>query len=146
MLFDQKLKCAMQELHLNQAQICGLTGKSKGSVSQYLAGKQVPSEEVQREIATALGLASNYFEKPEKRIDVLPSSELRNKVIPRLDVCEAARIMNMSHTTVRAGLQQGVFPWGYAIHTSDNRWTYFINAKRFAEIEGIAEGEYVNEN
>ena len=79
-------------------------------------------------------------------MDVLPSSELRNKVIPRLDVCEAARIMNMSHTTVRAGLQQGVFPWGYAIHTSDNRWTYFINAKRFAEIEGIAEGECVNEN
>ena len=27
--------------------------------------------------------------------------------------------------------------WGYAIHTSDNRWVYFINAKRFAEIEGI---------
>ena len=137
MLFDQKLKCAMQELHLNQAQISGLTGKSKASVSQYISGKQVPSEEVQREIATALGLASNYFAKSEKRMDVLPSSELRNKVIPRLDVCEAARIMNMSHTTVRAGLQQGVFPWGYAIHTSDNRWTYFINAKRFAEIEGI---------
>lgn len=31
----------------------------------------------------------------------------------------------------------GVFPWGYAIKTSANRWTYFINAKRFAEIEGI---------
>lgn len=27
--------------------------------------------------------------------------------------------------------------WGYGIHTSDNRWVYFINAKRFAEIEGI---------
>lgn len=36
------------------------------------------------------------------------------------------------------GLQQGVFPWGYAVHTSDNRWSYFINAKRFAEVEGIA--------
>ena len=40
--------------------------------------------------------------------------------------------------TVRKGLQQGVFPWGYAVHTSDNRWSYFINAKRFAEVEGIA--------
>ena len=138
MLFNQKLKQAMQELHLNQAQICGLTGKSKASVSNYLSGKQVPSEEAQQEIATALGLASNYFAKPEKRVDALPSSELRNKVIPRMDVREAARIMNMAHTTVRAGLQQGVFPWGYAIHTSDNRWTYFINAKRFAGIEGIA--------
>lgn len=35
------------------------------------------------------------------------------------------------------GLQQGVFPWGYAVHTSGNRWAYFINAKRFAETEGI---------
>ncbi len=35
------------------------------------------------------------------------------------------------------GVQQGVFPWGYAIHTSEHRWSYFINAKRFAEIEGV---------
>ncbi|WP_461879832.1 helix-turn-helix domain-containing protein [Fusicatenibacter sp.] len=36
----------MQELHLNQRQVCGMTGKSKGSVSQYLSGKQIPSEDV----------------------------------------------------------------------------------------------------
>ena len=47
MTFSEKLKQAMQELHQNQRQICGLTGKSKGSVSQYLSGKQVPSVEVQ---------------------------------------------------------------------------------------------------
>ena len=33
--------------------------------------------------------------------------------------------------------QSCVFPWGYAIHTSEHRWSYFINAKRFAEIEGV---------
>ena len=121
----------------DQVQICGLTGKSKGSISQYLSGKQVPSEDVQKSIATALGLASDYFAKPEKAVVTLPKAELRNKVIERLDVCEAAKIMQMNHNTVREGLKQGVFPWGYAIHTSDNRWTYFINAKRFAEIEGL---------
>lgn len=136
-MFDKKLKQAMQDLHLNQVQICGLTGKSKGSISQYLSGKQVPSEDVQKSIATALGLASDYFAKPEKAVVTLPKAELRNKVIERLDVCEAAKIMQMNHNTVREGLKQGVFPWGYAIHTSDNRWTYFINAKRFAEIEGL---------
>ena len=66
MTFSEKLKQAMQELHLNQRQICGLTGKSKGSVSQYLSGKQVPSVEVQSSIATALGLEADYFEKLEK--------------------------------------------------------------------------------
>lgn len=136
-MFSEKLKKAMQELHLNQVQVCGLTGKSKGSISQYLSGKQVPSEDVQRSIAVALGLASDYFAKPEKGTTMLPKTELRNKVIERLDVCEAAKLLQMNHNTVREGLKQGVFPWGYAIHTSDNRWTYFINAKRFAEIEGL---------
>ena len=136
-MFGEKLKQAMQDLHLNQVQVCGLTGKSKGSISQYLSGKQVPSEAVQRSIAVALGLASDYFAKPEKGTTMLPKTELRNKVIERLDVCEAAKLLQMNHNTVREGLKQGVFPWGYAIHTSDNRWTYFINAKRFAEIEGL---------
>lgn len=136
-MFSEKLKQAMQDLHLNQVQVCGLTGKSKGSISQYLSGKQVPSEDVQRSIAVALGLASDYFAKPEKGTTMLPKTELRNKVIERLDVCEAAKLLQMNHNTVREGLKQGVFPWGYAIHTSDNRWTYFINAKRFAEIEGL---------
>ena len=54
MTFSEKLKQAMQELHLNQRQVCGMTGKSKGSVSQYLSGKQIPSEDVQSAIAVAL--------------------------------------------------------------------------------------------
>ena len=56
MTFSEKLKQAMQELHLNQRQVCGMTGKSKGSVSQYLSGKQIPSDDVQSAIAVALGL------------------------------------------------------------------------------------------
>lgn len=56
MLFSEKLKHAMQDLHLNQIQVVGLTGKSKGSISQYISGKQVPSEAAQRDIAISLGL------------------------------------------------------------------------------------------
>lgn len=137
MTFNEKLKQAMQELHLNQRQVCGMTGKSKGSVSQYLSGKQIPSEDVQADIAVALGLEENYFSKKEESVVALPTIELRNGVIPRLDVEKAAKLLGMNHNTVRKGLQQGVFPWGYGIHTSENRWVYFINAKRFVEIEGV---------
>ena len=137
MTFSEKLKQAMQELHLNQRQVCGRTGKSKGSVSQYLSGKQIPSKDVQAAIAVALGLEENYFSKKEETIVVLPTTELRNGVIQRLDVEKAAKLLGMNHNTVRKGLQQGVFPWGYGIHTSENRWVYFINARRFAEIEGV---------
>ena len=138
MTFSEKLKQAMQELQLNQRQICGLTGKSKGSVSQYLSGKQVPSVEVQSSIATALGLEADYFERLDDQITILQSSEVRNGTIPKLLPEVAAKYLGMDKGTVRRGLQQGVFPWGYAVRTSENRWAYFINARRFAEIEGVS--------
>lgn len=134
MEFSEKLKEAMQDLDLNQKQVVGMTGKSKGSISQYLSGKQVPSEKAQSDIAVSLGLNPDYFKNEENLVSChIP----RKGTIPRLDVVKAAQLMGMNHDTVRKGLQQGVFPWGYAIHTSENRWTYFINAKRFTEIERI---------
>lgn len=137
MEFAKKLKKAMQELNLNQRQVVALTGKSKGSVSQYLSEKQIPTEEVQSAIATALGLESDYFAKDDERVVVLPSNEIRDGKIPKMLPEVAAAYLGMDKKTVREGLQQGVFPWGYAIRTSENRWVYFINAKRFAEIEMI---------
>ncbi len=134
MKFAEKLRETMKDLNLNQKQVAGLTGKSKGSISQYLSGKQVPSEKSQSDIAVSLGLEPDYFKNEENAVSFrIP----REGVIRRLDVVKAAQLMGMNHDTVRKGLQQGVFPWGYAIHTSQNRWVYFINAKRFAEIERI---------
>ena len=134
MNFSEKLKKAMQDLGINQAKVVSLTGKSKGSISQYLSGKQTPSAEVQRDIAVSLGLNPDYFEQET------PTLELAKKTngVQTLDVMVAAKLMHMNHVTVRKGLQQGVFPWGYAIKTSENRWVYFINAIRFAEIERVA--------
>lgn len=138
MKFAEKLKKAMQELGLNQRQVVTLTGKSKGSVSQYLSGKQIPSEDVQSAMAVSLGLDADYFTKDDERLVILPASEVRDGKIPRLLPEVAATYLGMDKATVRKGLQQGVFPWGYAVQTSEHRWAYFINARRFAEVEGIA--------
>lgn len=139
MTFAEELKKAMQDLNLNQRQVVTLTGKSKASVSQYLSGKQTPSEDVQSSIAVSLGLASDYFTSvDQEELPVMLPIEVKAGTIPKLDVTKAAKMMGMNHNTVRKGLQQGVFPWGYAVHTSGNRWAYFINAKRFAETEGIS--------
>lgn len=100
MLFSEKLKQAMQDLHLNQIQVVGLTGKSKGSISQYISGKQVPSEAAQRDIAISLGLEENYFSKKGEDIVVFPKKEVRNGIIQKLEVTEAAKILGMTHTTV----------------------------------------------
>jgi transcriptional regulator with XRE-family HTH domain len=123
----------MLQLGINQTQVVGMTGKSKGSVSMYLNDKTVPSVQVQSEIAISLGLDADYFEQDEEPVVKIAKSG----TIQRLDVKVAAKLLQMNHTTVEKGLKQRVFPWGYAIHTSENRWVYFINAKRFAEIEGV---------
>lgn len=135
MNFSEKLKVAMQQLGINQAKVVALTGKSKGSISQYLSGKQTPSEMLQRDIAVSLGLTPEYFEHEEAA--VVKIAKTGSGYIPSLDVAVAAKMLRMNHNTVRKGLQQGVFPWGYAIKTSEKRWVYFINAARFAEIEGV---------
>lgn len=137
MTFSEKLKKAMHDLELNQRQVCGLTGKSKGSVSQYLSGKQIPSEKAQSDIAVSLGLDPDYFTTEEEK-PVIVKEALTDGKIRRMLPEEAAVYLGMDKGTVRKGLQQGVFPWGYAVKTSENRWSYFINANRFAAIEGVS--------
>lgn len=131
-MFGEKLRRIMQEMNLTQAQVAGLTGCSKAAISQYLSGKNVPGEEKRRDIAVSLGLNPDHFEREDR----WPREMASGKHIPRMSVTEAADALGLHHVTVRKGLQQGVFPWGYAIKTSGNRWVYFINAKRFLEIEG----------
>lgn len=137
--FSEKLRTTMQDLGLNQARLCEITGRSKGAVCQYLSGKRVPTEEIRKDMAISLGLDPEYFlPQQEKKAAIPTRKNVEVATIPRLDVETAARMLGINHETVRKGLQQGVFPWGYGIRTSANRWVYFINAKRFAEIEGIA--------
>ena len=124
-MFKDKLKKAMTDLNLNQVQVAGLTGKSKSSISQYLSGVQVPPPDMQKQIAIELGLPDDYFVES----DCL--------TVQRLSVETVAKMLQMNASTVRKGLQQRVFPWGYGIQTQENRWTYFINARKFVEIEGI---------
>jgi len=135
--FGEKLEKAMQELNLNQKQVCGITGCSRGSVSQYLSGMNVPTEEKREAIALSLGLPQDYFEQEETVIK-LSKKDLAQRKVKRLLPQDVATLLGMGRDTVAKGLQQGVFPWGYGIKTGEKKWTYFINAKRFAEIEGVA--------
>ena len=135
MNFSEMLKKVMQDLNINQKQLSGLTGIGKSSISQYLSGKNIPTEERQKDIAVSLGLPENYF--IQEIPDIVSYIKSRKHRIPSILVEDAAWMLGMSSETVRKGLIQGEFGWGYAIKTSANRWTYFINAKRFAEIEGI---------
>ena len=132
MEFSEKLRVTMKERNINQVQLAGLTGKCKATVSQWLSGKQTPTEDGQTRIAQAIGLPKDYFWKEDSVIHLVKKAGTVEKLLPK----DAARLLGISVRSVSLGLQQGVFPWGYGIHT-ERSWVYFINARRFAEIEGI---------
>lgn len=129
-VFNEELKNVMQDLRLSQIQLSNLTGIGKSSISQYLSGKNAPTEARQREIAISLGLAEDYFKSDEFAL-------VNANRISRLTVADTAKIMGMSKPSVAKGLQEGIFPWGYAVKGRGEKFVYFINAKRFAEIEGV---------
>lgn len=54
----------------------------------------------------------------------------------RMSVKDVAKLMNASEQFVRRGLQAGIFPWGYAVKTS-NRYTYWISKVKFTMYTGI---------
>ena len=134
-MFADNLKVIMGTKGITQSELSRITGIGRSSISMYLSGKTEPSPKRMKEISNALGCRFEELSKPN-----MEKSEIRVQEgqIPRLKVDEVAKMMGMNHQSVRKGLQQGRFPWGYAIHTSENHWVYFINAKKFAEIEGIA--------
>lgn len=57
--------------------------------------------------------------------------------------CEAAKKLGMNTQTLRLALQQRLFPFGVAVKTSENRYTYYINEKR---LEKYLEGGYEKEH
>ena len=61
-------------------------------------------------------------------------------------VSEAAKKVGMSPQTLRLALQQGVFPFGVAIKTSSNRYTYKIFPMRLEQyLKGVNYEEKVND-
>lgn len=131
-MFKERLREAMEELNLSQVQVARMTGKSKGSVSQYLAGNQTPPRKTRQEIAKVLGLPEDYFDTEEEQL-------LDGTHIKRMKPQTAAKLMGIGYVTLLKGLRQGTFPWGYAIKTGNKRWTYYVNAAKFLEIEKIKE-------
>lgn len=54
-----------------------------------------------------------------------------------MTVQEAAKLMKKSEMFIRIGLQRNNLPFGYAVKTGEERWSYFISRKKFQEATGI---------
>jgi hypothetical protein len=54
-----------------------------------------------------------------------------------LTVQETAKLMGKSQDFVRIGLQRNLLPFGYAVKTGKERYSYFISKTKFTEATGI---------
>lgn len=134
-MFSENLREAMYHKRINQVKLAQISGISKSAISQYLAGKNTPTKERQAEIAMAMGLRADYFDE-----------EKEDKVVESYTVLEVSKMLKKSNQFVYQGLQQGVFPWGYAVKMASGEWNYFINAVKFRKIECIEKEEKQNES
>lgn len=129
MSFAQKLKGLMEELGLTQTKLSELTGIGKPSISQYLSGRNEPTAERKKKMARTLGVPEDYF-------GIFPDlEEVQQEEVVNVPVTLAAKLMGKSIGWVTQGLQDGVFPWGYAVKMG--KWSYFISSVKFTEYTGI---------
>ena len=134
MIFAKRLKQALSERGMSQIELANEIGKAKSSVSQYISGKTVPGINVQEQIAQALNCSVEYLNSEVLVKDSTPK-ELRNIL-----VSDAAKRLGKSPQFVYQALQQGVAPFGFAVH-GEKDWAYHISPKRLDEyIGGIADG------
>lgn len=127
-VFKDRLKKVMADQNINQVELSRICSVSRSTVSKWMSGDSEPTKARRNEIAEAFDLPENYFEEtviPKKKIETLTPKEV-------------AYLMGMGVPTIEKGLIQGIFPWGYAIRTSENKHRYFINAKKFFATEMIS--------
>ena len=57
-------------------------------------------------------------------------------MVRRVSTAIAAKILDKSEDYCRFGLQQGRLPFGTAVQTGTNRWSYHISPKLLSEYSG----------
>lgn len=125
MKFKNHLKKILEGL--DRKTFCSMTRVPASSLSIWLNSDVEPSELRKQQIAEALGLDSDFFGVFSKEFQ--PE---RESFTPK----EASEMMGCGVEFVHCGLQQGVFPWGYAVNR-DGKWSYWINRKKFLDVEGF---------
>jgi len=140
-MFEKNLKNRMKEAKLTAAELSRRTGISKAAISQYLSGINRPCGKRIDKLAEALGCTVmdlvNDMSEPAASPTCCQPGRMVGVWNPQvLTTQQAAKLMHKSVKFVQQGLQEGVFPFGYAVKTS-GQWSYFISAVKFTECTGI---------
>ena len=119
----------MDERQMTQAELAARIGKGKSSVSQYLSGKNIPKNDVQKQIAEVLDCTVEFLNSE------VPANDHSEKGMKNVSVAEAAKLLGKSEQFVRVALQTGVAPFGFAVKNK-TVFSYHISPKKLAEYIG----------
>lgn len=128
--FAERLKHAMNERLMNQADLSAESGISKASISQYLSGKNQPKKDNISRLADALGASPDFL----LGYDVPPM--IVKVPVDRISTRAAARCIGKSENFIRIGLQRGILPFGNAVPGTGKKFIYYINPIQFREFAG----------
>lgn len=128
MSFSERLKQAMAEREISQAELAALIGKGKSSVSQYISGKNVPKDDVQQKIAAVLDCTVEFLNSE------VPANDFTETGLHNIPVAVAAKRLGKSEQFIRVGLQTQRLPFGTAVFVK--RWSYHISPKLLDEYIG----------
>ena len=132
--FSKNLKALMIQRNMTQKDLCGLTGLSAASVSQYLSGVTgTPKQTTLKKIADALDTSIPFLIGMTNEPDV----DVGGFPCKKMTVEEAAKRLGKSEQFVRVSLQRGKAPFGFAVQMASGKWCYHISPKRFAEYQGV---------
>jgi transcriptional regulator with XRE-family HTH domain len=138
MSFSERLKKAMAERNISQAELSVLTGIGRSSISQYLSGKNQPKDATIKKLAEALDCSADYLK------GLLEDSPQNDKIIfKKVSVAEAAKRLGVCQQAVRVALQQGTAPYGYAWKVK-SKWSYHISPKKLDDYIGIDTSDNIN--
>lgn len=145
-MFSEHLKKIMQARGFTASELANITGISNASLSQYLAGKNVPRKEKLEILADALLVAPEVLLYGDRKASVAQvetkasvaqvETSVPVKLENNISVTAAAKLMGVSPQFIRIGLQKKMLPFGYAVKF-EKAYRYFISAKQFTQHTGI---------
>jgi len=128
-ILPSRMKKAMVDQNITQADLSTMTGIGRSGISQYISGKNIPKAKTITLIADALNVSEDWLSGKVEEFD-------ENNNLINLSIATAAKLMGVSKQCIRLGLQRKQLPFGWAIKTS-SKYTYYISPKKFTEYTGI---------
>lgn len=130
--FSKRLKQALTQAGMKQAELAEKIGAPRSAISQYCSGQNIPNAGRMADIAAATGVTLDFLQSGS----LSPIAPAPSGWPDRITVSMAARCLRKSDQAVRINMQNGRLPIGRALQGTGSRWNYVIVPEKLREEVG----------